>query len=143
MTRYQKEIGQHRKDAASVKSTVRVLVSGRGEVKGLGKDAYLSRISDGILATYVAERRVGVANATVNGDLRHLRAVINRARDFWEYQTPKINWTKLFLKERIRQRILSYDEDEHLMSALRSETHAIVRFCLLSGVRISNAVRLK
>jgi integrase len=95
------------------------------------------------LATYAAHRRLGLANRSVNIELQHLRAVINRARDVWEAAVAKIDWKKVMLEDAgQREHVLSFDEEARLFAALRPDYHALVKFALLTGVRLDNVITL-
>jgi integrase len=124
--------------------------------EGLGKDILLSAITPDILTTYASRRRAGeiprpnrprqgvrIANATINRELELLRAVLSRASDLWGLETPKIPWKKIVLKEPSgRQHILEREGQERLFSVLRSDFHAMVRFAVITGVRLNNVICL-
>jgi integrase len=145
LTQYHIEVGQFCKGAPQLKSLARMVACGRPElgILGLGKDILLSQISDRELAAFVAQRRTTLSNASLNQQLRFLRAVINRARDLWGYMTPEIKWKKHFLKERTRQRFLSNGEEKEFFDALPLDAHAILKFAILTGLRASNLAGLK
>ena len=110
---------------------------------GLGPETFLHDITGPHLSTYVAKRRAKVSDASVNRELELLRRVIRRADKVWAVDCPTINWTDLLLREpegRVRE--LSAAEEERLFEALRQDLHGIVRFALITGVRLRNAIEL-
>ncbi|MEJ2120738.1 MAG: site-specific integrase [Alphaproteobacteria bacterium] len=111
---------------------------------GLGSDALLSEIGNAEVADYIAKRRAEVSNASVNREVTILRAVFVKARDEWAIDIGEMpNWRRHALKEPApRERTLSADEERRLMAALRPDMVPLVRFCVLTGARISSARRL-
>jgi integrase len=104
-----------------------------------GKAALLSDLTTGRIGEYAAKRRVDLANGTVNRRLGHLRSVINRAAEAWEVAAPKIKWKKLFLDEPAEmEHVLSTEEEQRLFANLRPDFHGMVRFALVTGVRLDN-----
>lgn len=56
---------------------------------------------------------------------------------------PAIKWKALLLQEAgEREHILSRDEEDRLFAALRPDYHPMVRFALVTGVRLGNVVGL-
>ena len=110
----------------------------------------LSRITDADVAEYVARRRGepkrygGLpAPATINREVELLRRVMRKSDLAWKISVARINWQEHLLpepQERIRE--LTADEEGKLFGALRSDFHPLVRFCLLTGVRLGAAIRL-
>lgn len=137
LARYYTEHGQYLRSAADM------LRWGAELQDGLGRKTLLSDLRAPGLATYAARRRLGLANRSVNIELQHLRAVVNRARDVWEVAAPKIDWKKVMLEEAgQREHVLSTEEEERLFAALRPDYHALVKFALLTGVRLDNVITL-
>jgi integrase len=137
LARYYTEHGQYLRSAADM------LRWGEELQAGLGKQTLLSDLRAPALATYAARRRLGLANRSVNIELQHLRAVLNRARDVWEAAVAKIDWKKVMLEEAgQREHVLSGDEEERLFAALRPDYHGLVKFALLTGVRLHNVITL-
>lgn len=73
-----------------------------------------------------------------------LRRVILRARDVWKVKFEDLpNWKGHMLpepEERVRE--LTSDEERALFKALRPDFHALVLFCILTGMRKDDAVTL-
>jgi integrase len=111
---------------------------------GLGQNVLLSAITDADLTTYAARRRGTLSNRWVNIEIEHLRAVINRARDLWGAAVPELAWKKILSEEAgERQHVLSRDDEERFFAALRTDFHPMVRFALLTGIRLGNVIRLE
>ncbi len=112
--------------------------------KYLGKDLLLSQITPAYLVAYAAKRRMECSPATVNGDLHFLAQVLKRAEDVWDVAVAKVKIRKILLTEpKNRQRILTVEEEDRLFMALRPDMHGMVRFALLTGLRLANVIYLK
>ena len=112
----------------------------------LGRRTALSALTMRELSALVAQRRAdGVSNATVNRSVvEPLRRVLNRARDLWGEDVPKVQWKKLKLpeaSERIRE--ASASEEAAIMAAAREEYRPAIRFAILSGFRLSEVAGLR
>lgn len=117
---------------------------GRQLSAGLGRDRQVAALTAEEIARYAARRRATLANRSVNVELVHLRAVLNRARDMWAVPVPPLPWAKLFLEESgEREHILSEEEETRFFAALRPDFHPMVRFTLLTGMRLANVVGLR
>jgi integrase len=115
---------------------------GRELMAGLGKDKRAADLTVSDLTRYAARRRATLANRSVNIELEHLRAVLARARD-QGVPAPTFKWSKILLEEEgPREHILSEDEEARLFAALRPDYHAMIRFALLTGMRLDNVVSL-
>jgi integrase len=135
--RYLLEHGQHLASAGDIRRMGKVLIS------DLGKHKLLHEIIPADLATYAARRRATLSNRSVNAELEHLRAVTRRAGSLWGVETPVINWQNVLLEEAgEREHVLSAEEEGRLFAALRPDYHAMMRFALLTGVRLGNVVGL-
>lgn len=136
--RYFDEHGQHQKTADDIEYQLANLLA------GLGADTRLSDLATADIARYMAKRRADVSNTSVNHETRKLRAVWNRAVEVWDLdlgRAPK--WARLWLPEPApRSRTLSTDEESALFEHLRADMHPLVRFCLLTGARLTSAIRL-
>jgi integrase len=109
----------------------------------LGPHTLLSSIDNDQVAQLVAIRRgEGVEPATVNRSVTEpLRKILFRARDMWGQQIRKIDWKRHMLKEpQERVRVLGAEEEVRLFDKLRMDYHAVVRFALASGCRVSEIV---
>lgn len=135
--RYLIEHGQHLATADDIARMGKQLLA------DLGKHRVLSEITPADLATYAARRRAMVSNRSVNAEIEHLRAVIRRATALWGVETPALNWQSVLLEEAgEREHVLSEEEEDRLFAALRPDFHAMVRFALVTGVRLGNVVSL-
>jgi integrase len=119
----------------------------------LGPALPFSDLDDNRVALLVAKlrgRKVGrnkrlPSNATVNRDIEALRRVWKRAAKVWKLDHgDEPNWGKHLLEEtdeRVRE--LTAEEEEALLANLRDDYHPIVRFALMSGIRVGNLRTLK
>lgn len=125
-------------------------------LKALG-DQLLSRITEPMIADYVARRRaqmiqigkyrrVGrrrVSNATVNREVELLRRVFRRAGRVWKRAVADIDWTPLLLpepKERVRE--ASADEELRILDALRPDLRPLHEWAIITGARWAGGARL-
>lgn len=135
--RYLLEHGQHLASAPDIMRMGRMLIA------DLGKHGLLSEIAASDLATYAARRRGSLSNRSVNAELEHLRAVMRRASTQWGIATPTIDWQSLLLEEAgEREHVLSIEEEARLFAALRADYHPMVRFALVTGMRLGNVLEL-
>ena len=121
-------------------------------VRGLGKDTELAEITDAALAHYVARRRGDrarhrsalVANATVNREVELLRRVLRHAAKIGaDIGDHAPDWKAHRLPEPDeRARSLTTEEEARLFAELRPDLRPLVAFCLLTGMRAMNAMRL-
>ncbi len=110
----------------------------------------LDHVTSGMLADYIAtrkedetSRRAPPSNATINREIQLLRRIVNFAEEVWEVATPKIAWKRLHQAEAAeRKRHLSYAEERSLVNALQPDLATLVKFCVLTGARLSSATRL-
>jgi integrase len=73
-----------------------------------------------------------------------LRQILNRARLIWKEPISEIAWKTHTLKEpRERVRELKAEEEAKLFAVLRNDYHPILRFALLTGLRLSEIPRLR
>jgi integrase len=129
--------GCHLKSAATTEYQLGCLVT------GLGKSALLGDITLREFDRYVARRRNGRANASVNRE-------VELARRVWRwcaargYDVPTIDWGKLLLTEPLeRVRELTRDEEKKLFDALPESLRPVVEFALLTGQRRSEVINLR
>lgn len=141
LARYWLEHGQYLASRDDIKRLGKTL---QRDQFGLGKNVLLSGISPADLIAYAARRRANLSNRSVNIELEHLRAVMRRARNLWKVAVAEIAWQEVLLEEAgEREHILSRDDEERrLFAALRVDFHAIVRFALITGVRLANVIEL-
>jgi integrase len=104
---------------------------------------YLYEIDKDLINKLIEIRQQqGATNATVNRYFTLLRAVLNRAKNEWEWidQVPKIRRLK---EPPARDRILSTEEMQRLLNELPEHTRDMCIFALATGLRASNVVRMK
>lgn len=129
--------GQHMKSAATLEYQLEALSIGLGKSKLLGE----LQLRD--FDRYVAKRRVGRKNASVNREIQLARRVWKHA-DSRKYDVAPIEWGRLMLpepKERVRE--LTGDEEARLFAALPDYLKQVVEFALLSGQRRTEVIRLR
>ena len=135
--RYYKEVAQHHASAYHADFQLERLL------KGLG-DKMLDEVTDAEIATYVAQRRGEISNASVNRETQLLRRVYRHADLNWRVDVGEMpNWKRHLLPEpagRIRE--LTADEEAALFDALREDFHPLFRFALTTGARLTNCIRL-
>lgn len=139
LVRYQHESGQYHKRPHETDRDLGWLLG------ALTPRRKLSTITNSDVSALVAKRRSeGLSNASVNRYvIERLRAVMIKARDEWDVPVRSLNWKKLALKEpRLRIREMSAAEEDILLSAMEAHTAQLVRFALLSGFRLAEAVNL-
>jgi integrase len=141
LARYWLEHGQYLASRDDIERLGKTLQS---EKIGLGKNVLLSAISVDVLTSYAARRRATLSNRSVNIELEHLRAVMRRAGKLWNVAVAEIAWQEVLLEEAgEREHILSREDEElRLFAALRADFHAMVRFALITGVRLANVIEL-
>lgn len=109
----------------------------------LGKDLPLDGLANATIAEAVSRLRGRMSASSVNRHLTLLRAIVNRARDAWDYETPAINWRTHWLKEPPpRDRWASHDEADRLIACAAPHLRPAIVFSLLTGVRLGNCIGL-
>lgn len=119
-------------------------------------DIPLHTVDDAVMASFVAERRGErhrsykdprkaplVTPATVNREVELLRRVSNRAVKTWKVQGADVDWGG-HLRPEPDERVRSLtDEDEcRLFELLREDYTPMISIAILSGLRLSNVLRL-
>lgn len=130
-------VGSHKRSNATTLYQLGFLMT------GLGRKTMLHDLTIRDLDRYVARRRAGLANATVNREITLLRRVVRwtASRGF---EAPDITWGAALLTEaRERIRELSQDEESRLFAALPANLKPIVEFAIISGQRRSEIVALR
>lgn len=113
-------------------------------VDGFGKDKRINELTNADVARYVARRRAKVAGSTINRELTILRAMLNYAKNAWDHTTPKINWASHWRQEPpARDRFLSREEYERLLSVAHEDLRPIIIFAVTTGLRRENILRLQ
>lgn len=113
-------------------------------IQGLGRDSLLSAITDNEISAYVARRRAQVAPASVNRETELLRRVFNRAATVWKVDVGEVPaWKELLLEEPDgRNPSLPIEKEAELLSHLPEDLQCVVRFAILTGMRLMNVLRL-
>lgn len=117
---------------------------GEALISDLGATGLLSDITADMVAHYVARRRKGLSDASVNRELTVLRSVMRMASLRWGKRVAAIDWKRQWLLEPApRDRVLSIDEEARLFAELRQDMHGLVRFALATGMRFDNIRSLR
>ncbi len=126
----------HKKSIKDDKSRLRWLTPYLG-------DKFLHEI-DRDLIEHITECKLDedVENATVNRILENVRAILNIARDEWEwiYAVPRI---RMLPEDNGRVRWLTHKEADKLLIELPDHQNAMARFALATGLRQGNVKKLK
>lgn len=85
-----------------------------------------------------------VSPATVNRSVTEpLRKILNRAKRTWKETVADIAWRDHMLREpRERVREMRTEEEARIFAALRADYHPVVRFAILTGLRLGEIPRL-
>ena len=112
--------------------------------KGLGKGRLLSDITQRCIQTFFSSRQKSRSNATVNREIENARAVWRYAERN-RYDVGEMpDWKVMRLKCPSRPpRELSFDEEDRLLPALRSDLRGAVAFMLKSGWRRAEVLNLR
>ena len=136
--RYYEEVAQHQTSADTTFYQMENLVD---ELVG---DTRLADITDNEISRYVAKRRAHVSSASVNRETQLLRRLFRRAEKTWKANIGEMpDWPSLLLPEpsgRVRE--MTEQEEARLFKAMREDMKPLVTFCLITGVRKSNAFEL-
>ncbi len=102
----------------------------------------LDEISLDVIGKIKSEKLKQASKATTNRYLAVVRSVLIRARDEWEWveRVPKI---KLFKEPEGRERALSHEEANRLLSVLPPHLRDMALFTLHTGLRQSNVLQLE
>ena len=113
-------------------------------ITGLGGTHLLSEITQRDLLTFVAKRRAGRANASVNREIEDWRAIWRWAAKA-RYDVGEMpDWGSLFLKVvRTDPRELSASEEDALFGEIRRDLFDFCQFALKTGWRLSEVIGLK
>lgn len=142
--RYYEEIGAGRKSAEEIDRDLAWLV------ESIGPDTRLSEIDENLILKLMAQRRgegsrrnakwAPVSETTLNREIvERLRAVLTRAAKVWKAEAPVINWKDVASPEPEGGQFgkeLTPQQEADLFAKLRPDLHAIMRFDLVTGVRI-------
>lgn len=113
-------------------------------IDGIGAKRLLSEVSQMDLQRYLAKRRDGRANASVNREMETARAIWNRAKQsrFDVGEMPDWKALRLQVKER-PPRELSEAEEARVFAAISADARDVVRFALVSGWRKAEVIGLR
>jgi integrase len=122
--------------------TIRYMIAAL--IQGIGPTRLLSEITQRDLQLYVAKRRDGRANASVNREMENARSIWRHAQAT-KYDIGEMpDWGKLFLKvPRQPPRELAITEEAALFLALRTDVTDAVDFLLKSGWRKGEVLGLR
>jgi integrase len=112
-------------------------------LKEIGKTKLLSEITQRRLQTFIAKRRAGRSDASVNREMQLLRAIWRRAAGARFDVGEMPDWNLLRLKEvATPPRELDPGEEEMLFAAIRGDLLPTIEFLFLSGWRRSEVIGL-
>jgi integrase len=113
-------------------------------IAGLGRNTLMSDVTQRNLIAYIASRRIGRSNATVNREIDLIRAVWKRTQDA-RYDVGEMpNWRSLRLKQpRRTHRTLGIVEEKQRLSNIRDDVRGAVEFLLMSGWRRAEVLGLR
>lgn len=149
--RYYEEIGAARKSAEEIDRDLAWLV------ENIGPDTRLSEIDENLILRLMAQRRgegsrrnaewAPVSETTLNREIvERLRAVLTRAAKVWKVEAPIINWKDVVSPEpeggQFGKELTPHQEAE-LFAKLRPDLHAIMRFAVVTGVRMGALTKLE
>jgi integrase len=126
---------EHKKDHEKDKAKFRWLDPYLG-------DFYLDEITRDLIDSIRDAKREEASPSTVNRYLAVIRAVLNTARDDWEWidRAPKV---KEFKEPKIHVRWITPDDATRLIAALPAHLAAMAEFSLQTGLRQANVSYLK
>ncbi|MCF1502956.1 tyrosine-type recombinase/integrase [Afifella sp. H1R] len=157
--RFWQEKGQH--DASSDVTFYRLDALERGLTSVLrdrGRPPLVGEIDDEVLAAYVARRRGEPVRrprrngsvferprspSDVNRDVQLLRRVLRRAKNVWKLAIDLPAWGEhLFVEPAERVVDMSAALEAEILAAMRPDFRPAMRWLVLSGLRLSNALPL-
>lgn len=107
--------------------------------------AFIQRLITVKRNTTVGRRGKPVTPATLNRTVQEpIQRILRHANRTHQQPLANINWTVLRQKEpKLGTRELRYDEEARLMAHVRDDYKPLVLFCMLSGLRLHEAVKLR
>ncbi len=106
-------------------------------------DKHLDEINKAMIEHIKAEKlNTGVSYGTVNHVLSFLRAVLNKAKNEWEW-LDTIPTIKMLPVNNDRVRFLTHEEINRLLKELPEHLNAMARFSLATGLREANVTGLQ
>ena len=137
--RYWDEHGKKLRTAPDAARKISKIIDVMGEFKEI-RDIDDSDVNDFIQFRL----KEGVSNASVNSELKYLRAALRRASRRWKYTTPDLLWEDHFLKEdKERVVFLTKEEAKEILQYLPDNIAAAYMWSLYSGARASETKMLK
>lgn len=113
-------------------------------VAGIGAKRLLSQISQRDMQVFVAKRRDGRGNSSVNREIENARAIWGRAEKARYDVGEAPDWTALRLKVTKRPpRVADDAEEASLFAALAGDAFDVVKFALVSGWRKAEVIGLR
>lgn len=135
--RYWIEYAQHLATRDNVKDHLSKMLA------HFGKQAALEQITQNHAAGWVAQMRIGRAAGTVNRVLSTARKLWSMANTVWGVEVTPIAWHKLMLLEpEARTRWLTESEAENLITHAAEHLQPVIRFALMTGLRLGNITGL-
>lgn len=150
--RYWMEHARHKKSAADIREKLKAVT------RGIGPAKMLRSITNMDITDYIARRRGEMkkvkegektklvrvrGDSSVNREITLLRALLTRASTAWDIDIKMPNWKAHKLAEpRGRLRSLTGAEEKKLFAHLRADFHPLVRFCLITGARVTSTRKL-
>lgn len=151
MVRYWNEFGKRIKSHKSDLRRMQIMAT----LLGKNKDIPFEKLDNKLITTLIGKlcerthpgknkQRVPIAPATVNRYIEALRRIWKKAATVWDIKIGREPlWKELRLREPFeRVRELTADEEAALFANLREDMHPIVRFALISGIRLGNLISL-
>ena len=121
-----------------------VLEEDKKEMMSFFEDKWLEDISELDVRTYRRRREeAGAKNNTINNELSALRKTLNLAKRGRYSIDNLIQWGSYIKDYEFRERVLSYDEEDKLMSELAKHLNPIVVCALNTGMRKGEILSLK
>lgn len=113
-------------------------------IKGMGGNRLLAEIGQREFQVFVAKRRLGRSNATINREIDNARAVWRRAMKARFDIGEMPDWNDLKLKVPDKDpRELRPDEEEALFASMRADVADACDFALKSGWRRNEVIKLR
>lgn len=138
-SRWYQERGQQRARPAEVERYLAWLQ------QAIGSRTLIASIDGNMVARLCAQRQAeGVGPGTINRTVVDpLRAILRRA-EVWGQKIARVEWGNHTLaepKERVRE--LTEAEEKRLLDAMRPDYRPIIRFAILSGMRLAELVAMR
>jgi len=135
---------QHKKEVEQIRSSERYVYSGQQLERFFGGYTKLSEITPKRVDEYKARRLKTVKPGTVNRELQCLRAMINLAKTWNQFQGEN-PVSKAGLLDEIRDDLvpLTWEEEDKLIAVLSPSLARIVEFDLNTGMRIDEVITLR